>query len=160
MQASSRHYLSTLQTNYKPSKSAGTRLENIPHVVDLAAFPAPYLYPLNTGLTSDDGVRQTASMPKLSPLRTMAFSTPKSSVNSVLRAGRRTRWYATTPPFMVLFTFGCRSSSRTLKTSMGHSSTANDSVQRVSRTLKSDDIAVCIHFLPTWENLFLIDSVR
>ncbi|KIM83744.1 hypothetical protein PILCRDRAFT_7134 [Piloderma croceum F 1598] len=86
-----KHYLSTLQTNYKPSKSAGTRLENIPHVVDLAAFPAPYLYPLNADLTNDQRVRQTASMPKPFPLRTIAFSTPKSSVNSVLRAGRRTR---------------------------------------------------------------------
>jgi hypothetical protein len=48
-----KHYLSALQTNYKPSKSAGTRLENIPHVVDLAAFPAPHLYPLNADLTND-----------------------------------------------------------------------------------------------------------
>jgi hypothetical protein len=86
-----KHYLSTLRTNYKPSKSAGTRLENIPHVVDLAAFPAPCLYPLNADLTNDQRVGQTASMPKPSPLRIMAFSTPKYSVNSVLRAGRRTR---------------------------------------------------------------------
>jgi hypothetical protein len=86
-----KHYLSTLRTNYKPSKSAGTRLENIPHVVDLAAFPAPCLYPLNADLTNDQHVGQTASMPKPSPLRIMAFSTPKYSVNSVLRAGRRTR---------------------------------------------------------------------
>ena len=83
-----KHYLFTLQTNYKPSKSAAT---HIPHVVDLAAFPAPCLYPLNVDLTNDQRVRQTASMPIPSPLRTIAFSTPKSSVNSVLRAGRRTR---------------------------------------------------------------------
>ena len=81
-----KHYLSTLQTDYKSSKSAGTRIENIPPVVDLAAFPAPYLYPLNADLTNDQRVKQTASIPKPSPLRTIAFSTPKSSVNSVLRA--------------------------------------------------------------------------
>jgi len=114
-----KNYLSALQTNYKPSKSAGTRLENIPHVVDLAAFPAPHLYPLNADLTNDQRVRQTASMPKPSPLRIMAFLTPKSSVNSVLRLGGEHEGVLLLHPFFILFTFWCRSSPRTLKSSMG-----------------------------------------